>query len=124
MSQLFKRISSLKTHQEFRSYLQKLGLSLDFDHSLEVGENSPIAQPANLKGKNIGNRFCVLPMEGWDGEEDGKPSPLTQRRCQIDMGRGSCSCSARRTCQSKPAHDTSFQYVRTWETSPTFSLGP
>ena len=80
MSRFFKRISSLKTHQEFRGYLRQLGLSLDFDNSFEAGENSPLAQPANLKGKRIGNRFCILPMEGWDGKEDGTPSPLTQRR--------------------------------------------
>jgi 2,4-dienoyl-CoA reductase-like NADH-dependent reductase (Old Yellow Enzyme family) len=28
----------------------------------------------------VGNRFCVLPMEGWDGTRDGEPSELTIRR--------------------------------------------
>ena len=28
----------------------------------------------------IGNRFCVLPMEGWDGTTEGAPSDLTRRR--------------------------------------------
>ncbi|HMY74262.1 MAG TPA: NADH:flavin oxidoreductase, partial [Blastocatellia bacterium] len=28
----------------------------------------------------IGNRFSILPMEGWDGTPDGKPSELTLRR--------------------------------------------
>src|SRR5262249_16271671 len=28
----------------------------------------------------IGNRFCILPMEGWDGTTDGRPSDLTRRR--------------------------------------------
>ena len=28
----------------------------------------------------MGNRFCVLPMEGWDGTRDGEPSDLTHRR--------------------------------------------
>jgi 2,4-dienoyl-CoA reductase-like NADH-dependent reductase (Old Yellow Enzyme family) len=27
-----------------------------------------------------GNRFCVLPMEGWDGTPEGEPSELTRRR--------------------------------------------
>ena len=27
-----------------------------------------------------GNRFCILPMEGWDGTTDGRPSDLTMRR--------------------------------------------
>ena len=30
----------------------------------------------------VGNRFCVLPMEGWDGTPDGEPSELTRRRWQ------------------------------------------
>ncbi len=28
----------------------------------------------------VGNRFCILPMEGWDGTTDGEPSDLTRRR--------------------------------------------
>ena len=28
----------------------------------------------------VGNRFCILPMEGWDGTTDGEPSELTARR--------------------------------------------
>src|SRR5262249_34919657 len=28
----------------------------------------------------IGNRFAVLPMEGWDGTAEGRPSDLTRRR--------------------------------------------
>ena len=28
----------------------------------------------------VGNRFCILPMEGWDGTADGEPTDLTFRR--------------------------------------------
>ena len=28
----------------------------------------------------VGNRFCILPMEGWDGTPQGEPSELTFRR--------------------------------------------
>ena len=28
----------------------------------------------------MGNRFCILPMEGWDGTREGAPSDLTTRR--------------------------------------------
>ena len=31
---------------------------------------------------HVGNRFCVLPMEGWDGTADGRPTELTTRRWQ------------------------------------------
>ena len=35
-----------------------------------------------VNGQRIGNRFAILPMEGWDGTRDGKPSDLTRRRWQ------------------------------------------
>jgi len=41
---------------------------------------SPLAQPLSLDGRTIGNRFAILPMEGWDAERDGRPGPLTIRR--------------------------------------------
>src|SRR5690606_670198 len=41
---------------------------------------SPLAQPLEVNGHRIGNRFCILPMEGWDGTTDGNPSELTERR--------------------------------------------
>ncbi|MGH7789608.1 MAG: hypothetical protein ACRERC_22240 [Candidatus Binatia bacterium] len=28
----------------------------------------------------LANRFVVQPMEGWDGTDDGRPTPLTERR--------------------------------------------
>src|SRR5262245_41532534 len=33
-----------------------------------------------VAGREAANRFCVLPMEGWDGEADGRPSDLVRRR--------------------------------------------
>ena len=30
----------------------------------------------------IGNRFAILPMEGWDSTADGHPTALTRRRWQ------------------------------------------
>ena len=44
------------------------------------GPSSPLAQPLDVDGVRVGNRFCILPMEGWDGTKDGAPSPLTERR--------------------------------------------
>src|SRR6185436_17089721 len=41
---------------------------------------SPLALPVEVDGVRVGNRFCILPMEGWDGSEDGEPSDLTRRR--------------------------------------------
>ncbi len=42
--------------------------------------SGPLAQPLISRAGHIGNRFCILPMEGWDGTSDGKPTDLTRRR--------------------------------------------
>jgi NADPH2 dehydrogenase len=76
----FPRVASLKTAAAFRDRLRALNLSLEFDDSLEPPESSPLAQPFVLDGVRVGNRFCILPMEGWDGTADGEPSDLTRRR--------------------------------------------
>ncbi len=76
----FPSISSLKTAAAFTSRLKELGLNLPFDE--EVDPNGPLAQSIDWKQGAIGNRFCILPMEGWDGTRDGKPTELTQRRWQ------------------------------------------
>ncbi len=78
--QSYRRVASLKTPDEFLSYLNQLGIGLGFDRELETGGDSPLAQPYQLDGFKVGNRFCILPMEGWDGTEDGRPSELTIRR--------------------------------------------
>jgi NADPH2 dehydrogenase len=74
------RIASLKTPQAFRDHLARLGLSLPFDETLDSGPEAPLAQAIEADGLHAGNRFCVLPMEGWDGTTDGRPTELTRRR--------------------------------------------
>jgi 2,4-dienoyl-CoA reductase-like NADH-dependent reductase (Old Yellow Enzyme family) len=76
----YKRIASFKTAGDFANYLEQLGLTLEFDRELQTGPGSPLAQPYQLDEITIGNRFCILPMEGWDGTEDGRPSELVIRR--------------------------------------------
>jgi NADPH2 dehydrogenase len=79
----YPRIASFKTTSELRAYLKQLDLALELDDELIVGPDAPLAQPCCLpNGFVVGNRFCVLPMEGWDGELDGSPSELTVRRWQ------------------------------------------
>jgi 2,4-dienoyl-CoA reductase-like NADH-dependent reductase (Old Yellow Enzyme family) len=76
----YKRIASLKTADDFANYIETVGVNLQFDRELQHGPDSPLGRPYQLDGFEIGNRFCILPMEGWDGTEDGKPSELTVRR--------------------------------------------
>jgi hypothetical protein len=34
----------------------------------------------SLGERRIANRFTILPMEGWDGSEDGSPTERVRRR--------------------------------------------
>ncbi len=77
----YRRLAQLRTPDAFRAHLDQIGASLPFDETLLSGAESPLAQPYLLPGgRIIGNRFTVLPMEGWDAETDGQPSDLVRRR--------------------------------------------
>ena len=73
-------MATLKTAEDLRTRLAELAVDLPFDETLLTGTEAPLARPYDWQGGRIGNRFCILPMEGWDGTEDGRPTELTQRR--------------------------------------------
>lgn len=79
---MYPRIASLKTADDFRRHLTGSAIPLEFDDRLDAPGASPLAQPIEVDGARVGNRFCVLPMEGWDGTREGEPSELTRRRWQ------------------------------------------
>jgi 2,4-dienoyl-CoA reductase-like NADH-dependent reductase (Old Yellow Enzyme family) len=76
----FPRVASFKTAQAFRTHLESAGIALEFDDVLVPPASSPLAQSMTVGDVSVGNRFCILPMEGWDGNSDGTPSDLTARR--------------------------------------------
>jgi NADPH2 dehydrogenase len=97
----FRRIASLKTPVAFQNHLAEIGVALPFDKEVTASPDAPLAQPYRLRRRVhrnqvssekpadwnnprfshvIGNRFCTLPMEGWDGAIDGRPTELTARR--------------------------------------------
>lgn len=76
----YPRIAGLKDYDSFTSHLSESGIELPSDPVVDSGADSPLAQPLQVHGRTIGNRFCILPMEGWDGTSDGKPTDLTRRR--------------------------------------------
>lgn len=78
----YPRVSTLKTADLFAAYLQELGVNLGFDREILTGESAPLGQSKRYNEGVIGNRFCILPMEGWDGTTDGKPTEHTRRRWQ------------------------------------------
>ncbi len=69
-----------KQATDFRAHVSTLGLELPLDDELLTGGTSPLAQPFVVDGETVGNRFAILPMEGWDGTADGHPSELSMRR--------------------------------------------
>jgi 2,4-dienoyl-CoA reductase-like NADH-dependent reductase (Old Yellow Enzyme family) len=80
MSQNYRKIGHLTDAAAFRAYARELGLDLPCDDSILTAPGSPLAQPGEIGGRRVGNRFCIHPMEGWDGTEDGRPSEYTTRR--------------------------------------------
>jgi 2,4-dienoyl-CoA reductase-like NADH-dependent reductase (Old Yellow Enzyme family) len=76
----FPRLATLKTADAFRARIAALGIELSFDETLATAGHSPLGRQFSRTTGMIGNRFAILPMEGWDGETDGRPSNLTRRR--------------------------------------------
>ncbi len=81
MARGFPSISQFKSVAAFRQRLRELGLALPVDEEiLSDSAGSPLARPGRIGPLEVGNRWCIHPMEGWDGQLNGAPSPLTIRR--------------------------------------------
>jgi 2,4-dienoyl-CoA reductase-like NADH-dependent reductase (Old Yellow Enzyme family) len=77
----FRRMRSIRSAAELQQVAAVLGHPVPVDEE-PAGPNSPLAHPYHWRGGTVGNRFAILPMEGWDGTEDGRPTDLTRRRWQ------------------------------------------
>ncbi len=76
----YPRVASLKTPGAFSDRLSQLGLELPYDADVAAGADSPLGQAIDVAGHRVGNRFCILPMEGWDGTDAGAPTQYHHRR--------------------------------------------
>ncbi len=76
----FVKVKSLQSTQGFKDNLLRLGIQMPCDEELESGPDSVMAQPLQVGPWQVGNRFAIHPMEGWDGQADGRPSDNTRRR--------------------------------------------
>ena len=77
----YPRMAQLKTATDLRTHLQISAIGLPFDDVLLPPADSPFNRAIPLKsGKTIGNSLCILPMEGWDGTPDGRPTAFTRSR--------------------------------------------
>jgi NADPH2 dehydrogenase len=80
MSAGIRKLSSLRSAEALRQRCAQLECPLPLDDEVEAGPGAPLAQPFEAAGRRVGNRFAVLPMEGWDGTRDGRPTDLVRRR--------------------------------------------
>jgi NADPH2 dehydrogenase len=65
------RVASFKTVSDFREHLRSLNLDLGLDDEILQGDASPLRQKVAWRGRTIGNRWAIHPMEGWDGTTTG-----------------------------------------------------
>jgi 2,4-dienoyl-CoA reductase-like NADH-dependent reductase (Old Yellow Enzyme family) len=78
---MYPKLASFKSVGELRRRLNELGLELPLDETiLTAQDGSPMAVPLVIGPVTVGNRWCIHPMEGWDANRDGTPSPHTLRR--------------------------------------------
>ena len=64
-SHSYPRVASFKTPDAFRQHLRACGATIELDDTLDPPDASPLARPFEMDGVRVGNRFCILPMEGW-----------------------------------------------------------
>ena len=76
----FSQIGRIKSVDQFRETIARLGLDIPCDDDILTEPESPLSQPCQLGDLQIGNRFAIQPMEGWDGTADGNPTDFVTRR--------------------------------------------
>ena len=79
------QVKRLRTLAELRARLARLGIADQLGVDDTVDPQGPLCTPFSFVDGStgvhtVGNRFAVLPMEGWDAEPDGHPSDLVRRR--------------------------------------------
>ena len=77
----YPKVAQLRTVEDLRKRLEQLGISLPLDDAILTNQSaSPLASPIKIGDFEVGNRWCIHPMEGWDANPDGSPSEYTLRR--------------------------------------------
>ena len=73
----FRKAATFPSPAALRAYAAERGFELPL---ADAGRVEALARPATVYGRRVGNRWALLPMEGWDCLEDGTPSAFTRRR--------------------------------------------
>jgi NADPH2 dehydrogenase len=69
------RFFKYKSVADLEAENARLGIDLRFRDDFSI-----LDQPVRVGSRMVGNRWCIHPMEGCDGELDGRPGELTFRR--------------------------------------------
>lgn len=78
---VYPKVAQYRSPEGLRERCRALQINIPVDDAvLTAAAGSPLAQPVEVFGRSIGNRWCIHPMEGWDGTLDGKPTDYTRRR--------------------------------------------
>lgn len=82
MADRFPQMRRLTSPEALRARLGELGVELPVDDAVdpEGALAAPLPLTADAAGLRLANRLAVLPMEGWDGTPDGRPTELVERR--------------------------------------------
>ncbi len=70
-------------HCSLQADIARLGLEIPFAEEVES-----LRAPLTIGNRTVDNRMAVLPMEGCDGDFEGKPAELTERRYRRFAGGG------------------------------------
>ena len=85
MSVRWTQVKKLDSVDAFREHCASIGVEIPIDDTVDPA--GVLADPVVISDGTSGtttapNRFAVLPMEGWDGTTDGRPTDLVRRRWQ------------------------------------------
>jgi hypothetical protein len=80
MAKTYRKVAEFKTVEDFSAYLKSENINIGLVPEVPADGSAALARKAVCKGRTIGNRWAILPMEGWDCMADGTPSEFTRRR--------------------------------------------
>ncbi len=94
----YTQVKRLDSIDRFRAHVEGLGIEVPIDDRVEP--HGPLATSVVIRDTartlTAPNRFAILPMEGWDGTADGRPTDLVRRRWERigESGAGLAWCEA------------------------------
>ena len=107
-----KKIPAIKTAHQLQEVFSGFGYNIPVasqsDEIAPGAKETCLGESIQWGSRTIGNRYSILPMEGWDAEIDGQPSELVARRWLNFAGSGAkllwgCEASAiDHACRANP----------------------